>query len=266
MPRGVTDWTQAKIYKMTCPDNFFYIGSTCMPLPKRRSWHKNLAASRPNRKAYAHFNKVGWGLVKIELLEAVQDCTCDVDLKRVEDGYIKDVLGTENCLNLIRAHRTRNQYRIDNKEVIRQKNKTFREENRDVLRTRKKKYHNKNRVAILQRGREKYQENREKLIAKAKDYYEANTDKVKAYKSRYQQDNKEVLAKKARQHYEENKEAINRRKQQYYKDNKEALGIRQAEKIECDCCGSMIRRSNILAHKKTTKCINFTPTEASGTP
>lgn len=39
----------------------------------------------------------------------------------------------------------------------------------------------------------------------------------------------------------------------YYEDNKEQI----KEKIACDRCGSIVRKSDIARHKKTDKCISF---------
>ncbi len=41
---------------------------------------------------------------------------------------------------------------------------------------------------------------------------------------------------------------------QYYATNKEKMLKIMKEKVECDCCQKMITKTNMIAHKKTTKC------------
>ena len=42
----------------------------------------------------------------------------------------------------------------------------------------------------------------------------------------------------------------------HYHDNKDQLNAYKAEKINCDCCGSLVGRGSMAKHKKTDKCKN----------
>ena len=44
-----------------------------------------------------------------------------------------------------------------------------------------------------------------------------------------------------------------------YKQNKDEINAKRSVKIECDKCGSKVRKSDMSRHKKTKKCINYIP-------
>jgi predicted GIY-YIG superfamily endonuclease len=58
------------VYKITCPDNHFYIGSTKNNIEVRLYNHK-IASRRHNTKFYSHIDN--WDEVKMELLEETTD-------------------------------------------------------------------------------------------------------------------------------------------------------------------------------------------------
>ena len=98
-------YNNGKIYKLVDQVNgYFYIGSTCNPLSKRLSWHKQNAKKQTfqNIKVYKHFNSIGWKNVKIVL---IQEHYLDnkEQLLREEDNIIQMYLHDEKCLNSIRA-------------------------------------------------------------------------------------------------------------------------------------------------------------------
>ena len=219
MTRGTTDWTQAKIYKMTCPDGHYYYGSTCMPLSKRKSWHKKAARTFPERKAYKHFNNVGWNVVKIELVQDVDNCSCNVELKRAEDVHIKEVLGETLCLNILRANRSYKEWWNDTRDVI------------------------------LEKRKEHYAENRDEILPKRREYYQKNKDAINKNRKKYE---------------DEHRQQINARSKKYREDHKATIASNQI--VTCDRCGFSTAKTHLARHKKSQKCINFTPTEASGTP
>ncbi len=53
-------YCNAKVYGLIDAVNgYYYIGSTCMPLRKRLSYHKGLSKIGTERKVYKYFNYVG---------------------------------------------------------------------------------------------------------------------------------------------------------------------------------------------------------------
>ena len=66
-------YNNGKIYKLVnSVDSEIYIGSTCMPLAKRKSEHKKYSRQFSNRRVYEHLIRVGWDNVRIILIEEVQ--------------------------------------------------------------------------------------------------------------------------------------------------------------------------------------------------
>ena len=70
--------------------------------------------------------------------------------------------------------------------------------------------------------------------------------KRRAYKER----NKQHVQEQSKEWYNNNKDA----KAKYYLDNIEKFKAYKAEKINCDCCGSVVGRTSIAKHKTSTKC------------
>ena len=177
------DWTQAKIYKMTCPEGYYYYGSTTTSLSKRKSWHKKDADTFPDRRAYKHFNTIGWHLINIALVETVPDCSCKVDLLRAEDKFLREHLNNAFCLNKSRASITV-------------------EERQDYQRA----YRTENIDSLKQYAKERYENKRDTIRARQKDYREQNKDKIARTKKAYEALHKEEkrLYDKARR--EEQKE------------------------------------------------------------
>lgn len=51
------DYANSKIYKIVCPDNYFYYGATTNTIRKRKSWHKNKCKTGCGQdKLYNHLN------------------------------------------------------------------------------------------------------------------------------------------------------------------------------------------------------------------
>ena len=117
MPKIANDYSKAKIYKMSCPEGFYYIGHTCSSLRQRKSNHKYHSESLSHRKVYDHFSRVGWDLVEMKVVEEVTDAKTLVDVARVEDRHIKEALDDEKCLNTIRAFTTPDEKKDQQKDV-----------------------------------------------------------------------------------------------------------------------------------------------------
>jgi hypothetical protein len=112
--------------------------------------------------------------------------------------------------------------------------------------------------------KEYYEDNKEKLLEKHKIYYEANKEKIVEYNKEYYENNKEKIKEyyennkeKIKEYYENNKQQIDEKHKKYYETNKEKINEGRKNKVVCDHCGCEITKSNLNAHKKTKKCINF---------
>ena len=57
-----------------------------------------------------------------------------------------------------------------------------------------------------------------------------------------------------KEYWFKNKDKLLEQKKIYYEANKDKIN----EKIQCDNCFSTITRLNLLRHKKTIKCQNYT--------
>lgn len=81
-----------KIYNTEEPSQF-YIGSTTQQLCKRMANHRNNAKSQisPGSKLYNYANQVGWGALRIELIEAFDKEMTLEELHKIEGNYIREL-------------------------------------------------------------------------------------------------------------------------------------------------------------------------------
>jgi len=85
-------------------------------------------------------------------------------------------------------------------------------------------------------------------------YYKDNREKILAYQKEYSKDNREKIFVQRKQYREDNREKILARKKQYREDNKQRIRQHQNQKVSCECCSQMIKRSGKARHQRTTKC------------
>ena len=57
-----------------------------------------------------------------------------------------------------------------------------------------------------------------------------------------------------KEYYENNKGVIAEYKKDYYEKNKDELSQKKKEKIACDVCASIVRKSDMSRHMRTAKC------------
>jgi hypothetical protein len=126
------DYKNSKIYKLYSPSkNIVYIGSTTQPLCKRLSKHLTdyRAYNKDNNKTYYYaFMVLDCNDYKIELLEEYP-CNNKQQLEKKEGEYIKN----NNCCNKHIAGRTGKEYREDNKEELKALNKQYRINNKEQI-------------------------------------------------------------------------------------------------------------------------------------
>lgn len=140
--------------------NNVYIGSTTQPLSKRFALH--LRHFKSQHIYLTSFEIIKYGDAYIELLE---DCPCDTkeQLLRKEGELIR---ATENCVNKVISGRTMQEYYIDHKESIIEKNKTYYANNRNAIIEQKKQYYSDNKDEIGEKHKNYYIQNKDKIVAK----------------------------------------------------------------------------------------------------
>ena len=227
MTKGSKDYANAKIYKLEDDEGYFYIGHTCLRLTQRLSYHKQTATQKQSRRVYEHYNKVGWGRVRIVLICDDLNVANMEQLLREEDGHIKMHINDEKCLNVRRPQVPNDEKRAHKKQ--------YREENAEAVK----------RWAIAYK---------EKNPNYHKEYCKEHKDSIAAQRKQHYEDNKPEIRMAQKRYNEENKEVINTRKMEYYKRHRESIAQRNSEKVECSNCGFLSARCNLPRHKQSTKC------------
>lgn len=90
--------------------------------------------------------------------------------------------------------------------------------------------------------------NKDKIKVKKRQEYLDNIDKIKTYRK----NNEHRIKEKSKQYRKINKDKIIAINEQYRKNNRNEINERKKIKAECEC-GSIVRRSELLRHKRTKK-------------
>jgi len=187
------DYSKGLIYTIRSRnDNIkIYVGSTTQPLYKRFYQHKKDSQTEKyiNKKLYIEVNN-DWDNWYIELYENYP-CNNKNELCKREGEVIREI-GT---LNKFIAGRDIKQYRIENTDKIKEKNKLYRIENANKIKEYKKQYQIKNADKIKEHQKEYRIENADKKKEHNKQYYTENADKIK--------ENNAVNAEKLKQYQKE---------------------------------------------------------------
>ena len=166
------NYQKGKIYKVVDVEyKLCYIGSTVETLGRRMAKHRDhykryKEGNANNVKVFDVFSKVGVENCKIELIENYP-CNSKEELQAKEGQYIREC----DCVNKQIAGRTNEQWKKDNIEMIREKERKYREENKDVIKQRDKKY-------------------RQEHSDKIKQYREDNKDRTKLHNKEYHEKRK----------------------------------------------------------------------------
>jgi len=99
------------------------------------------------------------------------------------------------------------------------------------------------------------QDNRDELSEYQKQYRQDNRDEISEQRKQHYQDNRDKLIEYQKQYRRENPDKIAEQKKQRYQENREKILDKRKQKITCDICGSIVRKSDISTHKKSKKCI-----------
>ena len=159
-------YQQGKIYKIVCNiTGEVYYGSTIETLNIRLSLHKQQKCSSKQI--------LDRGDYKIEL---IKDYPCNNvwELEEEEAKYIKN----NTCINNNIPHRTPKEYREDNKEIIKEKQKQDKINNPEKYKEKSKKYRDKYKEEINKKQKEDRKNNPEKHKQHDKNKYEKNKKKI----------------------------------------------------------------------------------------
>ena len=224
-------YNNSKIYKLVdLVNGYFYIGSTCNPLSKRLSWHKQNAKKDRynNRKVYKYFNSIGWEKVKIVLItENYLDNK--EQLLREEDNIIQMYIHDEKCLNCNRAFTTTEEKKEQTKQ-----------------------YHFEHKEEIKQKRKQYYLEHKDDILQKDKQYVLLHKNEISQRQKNYRDNHKEEIKEQKKQYYNEHNNDILKNKQQYYLEHKVDILQKHKEKIICSC-GSTITKAEKARHERTKK-------------
>ena len=218
-----------QVYKLLCDDGHYYIGSTKSDLKYRLYHHKQHSVLNPDRKVYQHIPACGWDTVKIVCIEEVSFKIRDELYKR-ENEYIKQSLADPLCLNINKAHLTKEEllkqqkeYLQTNKEKVDAYQANYRKENATERAEYSRQYAAEHPEEVKAQKKAHYEANKTEIIEKQKAYVEANKEQVKQRKKEWAEKNAEKIAEARKKYAEENKEVIQARGKEYYEANKEVI-------------------------------------------
>lgn len=160
------------IKKGAVNDDMVYIGST-NDVKWRMYNHKcrctNPESPKYNYKVYKYIRENGgfdeWEMIVIDEIE-VPLIKCE-QRDKYEQEYITKY-DAVNKLNIHYSSRTHQEYREENRELIRERDKIYYENNRELLLEKKKVYRENNREILSEKKKINYYKNRELLLEKKK--------------------------------------------------------------------------------------------------
>ena len=216
------NYQNGKIYKLwSLETDEIYVGSTCCPLYKRMSKHREALTmnTKNHRKLYIEMNRLGKDAFSIELIENYP-CTSIEELRKREGYWIRELKAT---LNIQIAGRTQKDYRDEHKEEM-------------------KEYLKQYRIT-----------NYEKLSKDQKIRRENNKDYIKEWKKQHYEANKDAIRAKHKEYREKHRDVVLEKKKQYYHQNREKILQQLSEEVVCPICECKGLRINIKRHERTKK-------------
>jgi len=137
-------YKNGKIYKIVCNETGeTYYGSTIQKLKYRISRHKN----RKTSESKHIINRNNYYYVLIENYS----CNNKKELETRERYYIEN----NDCINKIIPTRTKEEYVEDNKEKMKEYQKTHYKQNKENIKEQKKEYYHQNKEKINEKLKEK---------------------------------------------------------------------------------------------------------------
>ena len=189
------------VYVHITPEGMHYYGVT-YNVEKR--WRCNGILYR-GTTLQPFIEKYGWENIQHKVL--YENLSYD-DALKIEDSLILSGREKGNCIN---KHRSGS---ISKKEGYRRE---YREQNKDIIKERDKKYREQNKDIIKERNKKHYEQHKDKK----REYYEQHKDKIKSYQSQYIDQHKDKIKERSKQYYEDNREKILEYQRQYREKNRE---------------------------------------------
>ena len=165
--------------------NLYYYGSTIQTLKERWGKHMDSYKHKGDISIYKYFDLFNVEDFYIHFVDLVKFENKD-DLLEREQWFI-DNFGCVNDRNAWGCNLKRKkenkkkymkQYRNENKDRIREKDKEHYEKNKDKIRERQKKYRDENKDRLNENSRKYRVENKDRLDEYIKEYYEKNKEKI----------------------------------------------------------------------------------------
>ena len=209
-------YQNGKIYTIRCrsDDTLIYVGSTSQTLSQRMTQHRSDCKKGRGCSLYDYIVNDDWGDWYIELYE-MYPCNQKCELEKREGEIIRQIGTLNKCI----AGRTKEEWREDNTEYIKEINKKWREDNAEYIKETNKKWREDNAEYI-----KKYREDNAEYIKK---YREDNVDKIKEINKKWREDNANIIKEKAK------------------------------IQICCNICGAFVRTDSIRRHQKSKKCTDI---------
>jgi hypothetical protein len=176
MPKKAIDYSKCEMYKIVCKDeelNYIYVGHTT-DFTKRKSGHKTKSRTSELKLYKTIREHGGWDNFKMLQIETFP-CNNRREAEAREDKLMTELKAN---MNHYRASRSKKEFNQDNKEKIREQNKTYYEANKEHVRERHKQYHEANKEQLYERMKQYQETNKEHIREQKKTHYEANKDKI----------------------------------------------------------------------------------------
>jgi hypothetical protein len=214
------------IYKIYCKNeiiNDVYVGHTTN-FYLRKNGHKSSCTNKNNK----HYNlpvyifirqNGGWDNWQIEEVEKFP-CNNYIEASQRERYWVENLKAT---LNKVVPSRTKKEWENEHKQQIEEYIKQYRIDNKDTIKENKALNYKENKKTILEKHKNYYQKNKEKTLAQQKIYYEQNKEKINEQNKIYRDTHKEKLSEKIKEYKIQNKDIISEKNKKYYLSNKEII-------------------------------------------
>lgn len=166
----MSDSYSGKIYALKSHNtDKIYIGSTFNSLSKRFSQHKYDA--KKNNKKISSLEIFDFGDVYIELLNEYENISKD-ELKKNEGIYIMQ----NNCFNKCIAGRSNDEWRNENKNIIKELNAQYYENNKERIKLNVSKYR-ANNIELIKERNMNYYKNKKMIICECGASYKSHPER-----------------------------------------------------------------------------------------
>ena len=247
-PRTI-DYSNTCFYKICCKDldiTDIYVGHTT-DFIRRKAYHKyrynNEKDPSCNLYVYAFIREHG-GFENFDMiLIEKKSCNDRLEVLKKEREYVELLNAT---LNKHIPSRTLQEYKKDNIDKIRGRNREYYEinkdkikdyalKNKDKLQEYRKDYNISNKEHIREQQWQYADTHKEQIKVKAKQYHENHKERIKVRCKQYHENNRERLKDQQKQYQEMHKDRIKEQRKQYYENNKEKIKGHEAQPITCSC-------------------------------